>query len=195
MIESGVNCHRVDRWRPGFQRQSARRRRRGNGHRAHRARLRRRRPQTRAEHGIVGIAPLGEDGTFVEGFGDFTGREAIDPDTADLVFEKLKEKHLLVAVEDYPHIYPHCWRTGDELVFRLVDEWFINMDWREEIKEVTEDIRWLPESIDGQEPRTRMADQHAGLDDLQKTLLGTGAADLDRSRKPATSKSSARWRN
>ncbi len=103
------------------------------------------------EAGIVGIAPLGEDGRFFDGFGDFTGREAIDPETAELVFQKLKEKGLLVYVEKYPHIYPHCWRTGDELVFRLVDEWFINMDWRDEIKEVTRKINWVPNSIDGEE--------------------------------------------
>jgi len=103
-----------------------------------------------AEHGLVAIAPLKEDGTYGEGFGDFTGREAITKETAELVFEKLKAKGLLVNVETYPHIYPHCWRTGDELVFRLVDEWFINMDWREEIKDVTRQIEWLPESIDGQ---------------------------------------------
>ncbi|TWU14297.1 Isoleucine--tRNA ligase [Symmachiella macrocystis] len=104
-----------------------------------------------AEHGIVGIAPLEEDGTFTSEFGDFASRRANDPETAALVFEKLKAKHLLVAVESYPHIYPHCWRTGDELVFRLVDEWFIDMDWRDEIKAVTEQIRWLPDSIDGKE--------------------------------------------
>ena len=101
--------------------------------------------------GMPVIAPLKDDGTYNEGFGDFTGREAIAPETAELVFEKLKDKGMLVAVETYPHIYPHCWRTGDELVFRLVDEWFINMDWREEIKDVTKAIRWLPDSIDGQE--------------------------------------------
>lgn len=100
--------------------------------------------------GLVAIAPLGEDGTFVDGFGPFTGKEAIDRATAELVFEKLREKNLLVAVEEYPHIYPHCWRTGDELVFRLVDEWFINMDWREEIMKIVRQIRWLPESIDGE---------------------------------------------
>ncbi|MCZ7668606.1 MAG: class I tRNA ligase family protein [Chloroflexi bacterium] len=27
----------------------------------------------------------------------------------------------------YAHRYPHCWRCGSELVYRLVDEWFINM--------------------------------------------------------------------
>ncbi|MFQ5730546.1 MAG: class I tRNA ligase family protein [Planctomycetaceae bacterium] len=103
------------------------------------------------EHGLVGIAPLGEDGTFGEGFGPFTGKEAIAPETAQLVFDTLKENHKLVYVEQYPHIYPHCWRTGDELVFRLVDEWFINMDWRDEIKEVVKAIRWLPDSVQGQE--------------------------------------------
>lgn len=101
--------------------------------------------------GIPVIAPLAEDGRYVDGFGPFSGKEAIAPETAELVFEQLREKGLLFAVETYPHIYPHCWRTGDELVFRLVDEWFINMDWREEIKEVTREITWLPESIDGQE--------------------------------------------
>ncbi len=97
------------------------------------------------------IAPLDEAGQFVEGFGPFTGKEATDPETAQLVFDSLKQKHLLVTVEEYPHIYPFCWRTGDELVFRLVDEWFINMDWRDEIKNVTRQIRWLPPSIDGEE--------------------------------------------
>ncbi len=101
--------------------------------------------------GMPVIAPLKDDGTYDEGFGEFTGLEAISPKTAELVFDKLKAKGMLVAVETYPHIYPHCWRTGDELVFRLVDEWFINMDWREEIKDVTRQIKWLPDSIDGQE--------------------------------------------
>lgn len=104
-----------------------------------------------SEHGLVCIGPLAEDGCFLPDFGDFTGRRASDPETANLVFEKLREKDRLVSVESYPHIYPHCWRTGDELVFRLVDEWFINMDWREEIKAVTEQIRWLPEAINGKE--------------------------------------------
>jgi isoleucyl-tRNA synthetase len=103
------------------------------------------------ELGLPVIAPLKEDGTYDDGFGTFTGKEAIDPATAELVFDELKKKDLLVYVETYPHIYPHCWRTGDELVFRLVDEWFINMDWREEIKQVVKTIRWIPDSIQGQE--------------------------------------------
>ncbi|MBT4865552.1 MAG: class I tRNA ligase family protein, partial [Planctomycetaceae bacterium] len=104
-----------------------------------------------AQLGLVGIAPLEENGRFGEGFGEFTGREAIDPDTAQLVFENLRGKELLVATEVYPHVYPHCWRTGDELVFRLVDEWFINMDWRKEIQDVVKQIKWLPPEMQGQD--------------------------------------------
>jgi isoleucyl-tRNA synthetase len=51
-----------------------------------------------------------------------------------------------VAVEQYPHNYPHCWRCKTELLFRLVDEWYIRMDWREEIMRVCYDITWIPES-------------------------------------------------
>ena len=99
---------------------------------------------------LVRIAPLGADGRFGQPFGDFAGKEAIAGDTTDLVIQQLRDRGFLVYVEKYPHIYPHCWRTGDELVFRLVDEWFINMDWREEIKQIVRQIEWLPESIDGQ---------------------------------------------
>ena len=42
-------------------------------------------------------------------------------------------------------MYPHCWRSGDELVFRIVDEWYINMDWRDKIKNLVKDIQWIPE--------------------------------------------------
>ncbi len=105
-------------------------------------------------NGLVSIAPLAEDGTFMEGFGPFTGKVATAESTVDLVIEELKRKELLVAVEKYPHIYPFCWRTGDELVFRLVDEWFINMDWRQEIIDVVQKIDWLPDSIQGRERET-----------------------------------------
>ena len=103
------------------------------------------------EHGLVTIAPLTAEGTFGEGFGEFTGLKATDPGTPELVIQRLKEGGFHVADEVYPHVYPFCWRTGDELVFRLVDEWFIDMDWREEIKDVVRAIRWLPASVQGEE--------------------------------------------
>ncbi len=94
------------------------------------------------EHGLVFIAPLDESAVFLEGFGPFSGRQA--GEVADDVFHRLHAAGLLVAREHYPHVYPHCWRCKEELVFRPVDEWFIRMDWRDRIQRIVPDIRWIP---------------------------------------------------
>lgn len=94
--------------------------------------------------GLPHIAPLDESANFTEEFGFLAGANATDPDTRTMILENLVEKGLLVSHERYPHYYPHCWRSGDELVFRLVDEWYIRMDWRDEIMKVAGDIRWIP---------------------------------------------------
>ncbi|MEX1253617.1 MAG: isoleucine--tRNA ligase [Dehalococcoidia bacterium] len=97
------------------------------------------------------IAPIDDFGVYQEGFGFLVGRFAGDVPQA--VFDSLHAKGLLVRVEDYSHRYPVCWRCGSELVFRLVDEWFINMDGhdeagkplREQMMDVTRKIRWIPD--------------------------------------------------
>lgn len=95
--------------------------------------------------GFVSIAPLDEESKFTDKFGWLAGKSATDKDTVQAILDDLKERGFLLHVEDYPHIYPHCWRSGDELVFRLVDEWYINMDWRDKIKKIVDDINWIPE--------------------------------------------------
>lgn len=94
--------------------------------------------------GLPAIAPLDEGARFLPPFGFLAGKPATAPETVAAILESLREKGVLVATESYPHVYPHCWRTGDELVFRLVDEWYIDMDWRDEIKKVVGDVRWIP---------------------------------------------------
>ena len=95
--------------------------------------------------GMVSIAPLDEESKFTGNFGWLSGKSATDEKTVQAIIDDLKERDLLVYVEDYPHVYPHCWRSGDELVFRLVDEWYINMDWRDEIKKIVDEINWIPD--------------------------------------------------
>jgi len=94
------------------------------------------------ENGIPFIAPLDEAATFQDAFGPFTGKKASD--VADEVVAALKAAGLLAAREKYPHVYPHCWRCKEELVFRPVDEWFIRMDWRDRIQNVVPTIKWIP---------------------------------------------------
>ncbi|MDC1032458.1 class I tRNA ligase family protein [Candidatus Marinimicrobia bacterium] len=95
--------------------------------------------------GMVSIAPLDEESKFTDKFGWLSGKSATDKETVKEILDDLKKRGFLLYVEDYPHIYPHCWRSGDELVFRSVDEWYINMDWRKKIKKIVDEINWIPE--------------------------------------------------
>ena len=96
------------------------------------------------KEGFVEISPIDNQANFLDGFDFMSGQNVTDPKTAEMIISDLKQRDLLLYVEDYPHIYPHCWRSGDELVFKQVDEWYINMDWRKKIKSVVDDINWIP---------------------------------------------------
>ena len=106
------------------------------------------------------VAPLDEAGTYLGGFDWLTGRNVHD--VAPLIFENLEGKDLVYRLEEYTHRYPVCWRCKTELIFRLVDEWFISMgevydkprseltpeevdrSLRYQIMEVVDQIRWIP---------------------------------------------------
>ena len=112
------------------------------------------------EYDLPVLAPLDEFGIYLEGFGWFSGCDVAE--VAEPIFKDLGRKGLLYKVEDYTHRYPVCWRCGTELVFRLVDEWFISMgeqlekpyedvterekedNLRYQIMEVMQDTRWIP---------------------------------------------------
>ena len=95
------------------------------------------------EFGLATIAPLDEFGNYVRGFDWLDGRNVAEVNKD--IFADLRQKGLLLRVEDYPHRYPICWRCDTELVFRLVDEWFISMnELRHLIADVTSKIRWIP---------------------------------------------------
>ena len=73
------------------------------------------------------------------------------------MFELLKAKDRLFVTERYVHRYPHCWRCKTELLYRLVDEWFINMGprnteegFRGDIMKVVKQVQFLPKEINGQ---------------------------------------------
>ncbi len=89
------------------------------------------------------LMPIDDSGVYVEGYGFLAGKQVLE--VAELVIENLREKGLYYKKERFSHEYPHCWRCKTPLVFRSVDEWYINMSWREEIKKVVGAIRWIPE--------------------------------------------------
>jgi isoleucyl-tRNA synthetase len=116
--------------------------------------------QLGAAIGLPVIGPIDEDGRYQPGFDWLSGREA--PAVAEAVVDDLERRGFFYHLEPYTHRYPHCWRCGTPLLFRLVDEWFISMgpvhdkpreeltreevdaSLRYQIMEVVDSIRWIP---------------------------------------------------
>ena len=110
--------------------------------------------------GLPVIGPIDEEGRYYEGFGWLSRLDA--PQVAQEIIDDLERRGFFYHHEPYSHRYPHCWRCNTPLLFRLVDEWFINMgpvydkprseltpaevdaSLRYQIMEVVDQIRWLP---------------------------------------------------
>jgi isoleucyl-tRNA synthetase len=95
------------------------------------------------EFGIDVIAPVDEFGVYLDGYDWLTGKKAAE--VGQLVAENLTQKGMLYRPQNYRHRYPTCWRCKTELIFRLVDEWFISMETlRYEIMDIVQQIKWIP---------------------------------------------------
>ncbi|HEX4896850.1 MAG TPA: class I tRNA ligase family protein, partial [Candidatus Limnocylindrales bacterium] len=110
--------------------------------------------------GLPVIGPIDEDGRYHDGYGWLSHRSA--PEVAQEIVDDLERRGFFYHLEPYAHRYPHCWRCGTALLFRLVDEWFISMgpvydrprdqlsaaevdaSLRYQIMEVVDQIRWIP---------------------------------------------------
>ena len=95
------------------------------------------------EFHLAVVAPVDEFGVYVEGFDWLTGQQASE--VGQQVADNLTKKGLLYRPQNYRHRYPTCWRCKTELIFRLVDEWFISMQrLRYEIMDVVRQVTWIP---------------------------------------------------
>jgi len=127
------------------------------------------------EQGFPIIELIDEAANYIDGLGEFTGQNA--KKHPELIIDYLEKKDggkLLLKTENYKHRYPTCWRCKTELVWRVVDEWYIAVDkpskekgksnppigvlrsselkkskleqktYREQMKEVIKEINWIP---------------------------------------------------
>ncbi|PIR79726.1 MAG: isoleucine--tRNA ligase [Candidatus Levybacteria bacterium CG10_big_fil_rev_8_21_14_0_10_35_13] len=126
------------------------------------------------ENKLPVISSIEEDASYVQGMGKFSGQNA--KWHPELIIDYLEQKNrgqFLLNTQLYKHRYPTCWRCKTELVWRVVDEWYIAMDkssnskfpkldkrsgagktqnskvqektFREQMAEVAKKINWLPD--------------------------------------------------
>lgn len=90
------------------------------------------------------LPAIDESAFYLEGFGDLTGKNA--KQNPDLVLKHPLFQNFIFKIKPYSHRYPICWRCHTELVWRVVDEWYIKMDpLREPLKNAARQARWIPE--------------------------------------------------
>jgi len=114
--------------------------------------------QIAKKEGLPVTEVIDEAGFYLQDYDWLAGKNA--KDKPEIIFDFLHKKDngkFFFKIENYRHRYPVCWRCKTELVWRVVDEWYIKMgakrgekgwsknSYRERMERVAKKIRWLPE--------------------------------------------------
>ncbi|MFQ6061408.1 MAG: class I tRNA ligase family protein, partial [Thermoplasmata archaeon] len=92
---------------------------------------------------LPAICPIDENGIFLEGFGPLTGKSVFE--TNEEIFASLERKGMVYRIHDFEHRYPVCWRCHEEILFRLVNEWFLAVPkLRQLMLDETANVSWKP---------------------------------------------------
>ncbi len=103
------------------------------------------------------VKPVTPGGRFTEGVGEFSGRTVKTFEYPDRVEEGV-DKDIVIALKhagkiyrtanDYLHSYPHCWRTGNPIIYIARDSWFIKSpEYGQEMIDGNATIKWQPSEI------------------------------------------------
>ncbi len=97
--------------------------------------------------------PVRPDGTFDERprsrtGASWEGRFVKDEELARELIEDLRERGLLLRVMEYEHSYPHCWRSGNALIYYAKPSWYIATSrLREQLLANNETVNWHPPHV------------------------------------------------
>jgi isoleucyl-tRNA synthetase len=113
------------------------------------------------EHGLPIYSPIDDDGRFVRTTDlpvdqqmpqDLVGKTVLEKhgqsEANEAVLHQLRLRKALLHQENYQHSYPHCWRSKNPVIFRAMDQWFIEIDhhrFRERALAEIEAVKWVPE--------------------------------------------------
>jgi isoleucyl-tRNA synthetase len=96
-------------------------------------------------NGLPVLSPVDDFGKFTEDVGvpAWVGKYVFDANAEIVTF--LRESGALLAEQKYTHDYPHCWRSKTPIVFRAVEQFFINVESiRAEALKAIDETAWIP---------------------------------------------------
>jgi isoleucyl-tRNA synthetase len=114
-----------------------------------------------SEHGLPIYSPVDDDGKFAytndlpkeqQMPAEMIGKSILEKhgksDANEAVLHELRARKVLLHQENYHHSYPHCWRSKTPIIFRAMDQWFIEIDharFRERALEEINHVNWVPD--------------------------------------------------
>jgi isoleucyl-tRNA synthetase len=113
------------------------------------------------QHGLPIYSPVDNDGGFAHTNdlpveqqmpAGMVGKSILEKhgnsDANEAVLHELRVRRALLHQENYHHSYPHCWRSKTPVIFRAMDQWFIQIDhdkFRERALAEIDRVGWIPE--------------------------------------------------
>jgi isoleucyl-tRNA synthetase len=114
-----------------------------------------------ADHGLPIYSPVDDDGKLahtsdlpkelqmpVEMLGKSILEKHGQSEANEVVLHELRARKALLHQENYHHSYPHCWRSKTPIIFRAMDQWFIEIDhakFRERALDEINRVNWVPD--------------------------------------------------
>ena len=90
---------------------------------------------TGLQNGLEVYCPLDDNGCYVDDgqipqslVGVSILEKASGCRANEIVLDILRERSSLLALHEHNHQYPHCWRSKTPVVFRAMDQWFVELD-------------------------------------------------------------------
>ena len=92
------------------------------------------------------LSPVDDHGRFTEeaGLPNLTGKYVFDANRD--IIQVLKERGMLLAVQNFHHSYPYCWRSKTPIIFRNVEQFFIRIDELRSraLEAIHSEVKWIP---------------------------------------------------
>jgi len=113
------------------------------------------------EHQLPIYSPVDDDGRFTHTNdlpiakqmpAEMLGKAILEKhgqsEANEVVLHELRLRKALVHQENYHHSYPHCWRSKTPIIFRAMDQWFIELDhagFRSRALAEIDRVEWVPD--------------------------------------------------
>lgn len=95
------------------------------------------------ELGLEPFCPVGSDGVFDTGAGEYAGEFVRDAN--ETIIQDLDRHGLLLAAGTVVHDYGQCWRCDTDIIQIVTDQWFITVtDIKDELLANIEESEWYP---------------------------------------------------